>query len=90
MGNNPNCLWDSQRERERENFPVKSWKAQLGLLIEQRIERIPEKNLMAADWPLPPVRGREAGRLQPEPEGEGQSRHQGQHPPPNCEQAPNC
>ena len=41
---------------------MKSWKAQPGLLTEQRIEGIPEENLMAVDWPLPPVRGREAGR----------------------------
>ena len=46
-------LWDSQREgekrergkkRERENFPMKSSKAEPGPLMEQRIERIAEES----------------------------------------------
>ena len=37
-----------------------------------------------------PTRGREAGRRQPELEGEGKTWPQRQYPLPNCEQAPSC
>ena len=80
-----------KKERERENFPVKSsnlrhWQAcsqNKGLSKYQRRVSLLQTGPSSAG-------GREAGGCQAEPEGKGQTWPQRWHPLPNCEQAPCC
>ena len=93
-------LWDSQRERkkikrkkergrERELSHEKLYpKTLLGRSLNKKGLSESREELAGCGLAHPPAEGREEGRRQPEPEGEGQSRPQRWHPPPNCEQAP--
>ena len=70
---NPDCGIDRERKtkiKKRENFPSKAQpKAQLDMLIEQRTERVPEENWLAADQRIP--RQRQAGDSQSQKAGGG-------------------
>ena len=94
-------MWDSdincgrarerkKRETERERiFPRKALRHKLARSPNRGLSEHQKRASQLQTGPSP-AGGREAGVWHPEPEGEGQSRHQRRHPPPNCEQAPSC
>ena len=80
-----------RQKRERENFPTKSSNLRHCWAHTQNKPLSEYQRRVSWLWTSPSLtRGREAGRLQPEQEGKGQSWPQRWHPPPNCEQAPSC
>ena len=90
---NPNCgiakEEKKKKERERENFPVKGSNLRYSLACSQNKALNNHQRKVGWLWTGPsPPEGREAGMRQPEPEGEGPSQPQSQHPPKTVSRLP--
>ena len=80
-----------KKERERENFPVKSSNLRHCQARSQNKGLSEYQRRASRQWTSPsPSRGREAGGWQPEPEGKGQTWPQRWHPLSNSKQASSC